>query len=145
MFLGTIGLKLEAGNRLRIPAKFRQELGSTFIISTGFENCLLVYSAAEFSQMTKNMERVETGNGENIDAIRMFYAGVDEVSYDEQGRFPLTKAQREHAGITKEAIIIGMRDYLEIWDEQRWQKEKNGKKIGIIKPELFSKAVKEDK
>lgn len=145
MFLGTISLKLEAGNRLRIPAKFRQELGSTFIVSMGFENCLLVYSVEEFSRMTKNMGKVESGSEEEVAALRMFYAGVDEATYDDQGRFPLTKMQRDHAAITKEAVIIGMRDYLEIWDLERWQKEKQGKKIGSIKPSLFpNKAIKEE-
>ena len=44
MFIGEYHHSVDDKGRLIIPSKFRDELGTKFIITRGIENCLFVYS-----------------------------------------------------------------------------------------------------
>ena len=52
---------------------------------------------------------------------RQFYSTVLAVEEDNQGRFLLSPTLRALAGITKEVVIIGAGDRVEIWSEERWK------------------------
>ena len=48
MFLGEYSHALDAKNRIFIPAKYREELGETFVITKSIDKCLTVYTMAEW-------------------------------------------------------------------------------------------------
>ena len=43
--------QLDAKNRMRIPAKLREELGSNYSITVGTGNCLLVYTEEQMQKV----------------------------------------------------------------------------------------------
>jgi MraZ protein len=47
-------------------------------------------------------------------------AGADEQHPDAQGRITLSADLRRYGGLSKECVVIGAVDYLEIWDAQEW-------------------------
>ena len=53
-------------------------------------------------------------------------AGAMDVQIDGQGRINLPDYLRKYASITKKVIIAGLYNRLEIWDEDRWEKYKQG-------------------
>ena len=42
MFIGEFNHKLDAKNRMALPAKFRDQLGDTVVITKGLDGCLTV-------------------------------------------------------------------------------------------------------
>ena len=54
------------------------------------------------------------------DFLRMLFAGASECEPDKQGRILLPQRLREHAGIEKEVVIIGVMSRMEIWSKQNW-------------------------
>ena len=47
---------------------------------------------------------------------RQLYAGAVEAAPDKQGRILLPPPLREHAGLDKEVVVIGVGDYAELWE-----------------------------
>ena len=43
MFMGEYHHNIDEKNRLIIPSKFRDDLGDSFVVTRGIENCLFVY------------------------------------------------------------------------------------------------------
>jgi MraZ protein len=52
--------------------------------------------------------------------MRHLYAGAAEAELDAQGRVALPAPLLEHAGLDKQIVVAGMRDYLEVWDRDAW-------------------------
>ena len=54
MFLGQYEHSLDKKGRIIMPAKFRENLGDSFIMTFGLEKCLFVYPAEEWERLSKN-------------------------------------------------------------------------------------------
>ena len=52
---------------------------------------------------------------------RLFYAQVQRVEIDKQGRVRLPAELARLAAVQKEILLVGVRDHLEIWDRTRWE------------------------
>ena len=53
---------------------------------------------------------------------RFFLSGAINSEFDKQGRISITSSLKEYAGLTKDCVVIGVGDRLEIWSEDAWQK-----------------------
>ena len=103
MFLGTYTPKLDDKGRLTLPAKFREELAGGLMITKGQDHSLAVYPREEFAARARKAAAVSRTNPEARAFIRK-----------------LSAAHRQYAGLTKECVVIGSVDFLEIWDAEAW-------------------------
>ena len=106
--------------RLIIPSKFREELGNKFIITRGIENCLFVYSLESWEKIVNKLETLPFTKKDARAFIRFFLSGASEAEFDKQGRINITSPLISYANITKECVVIGTGDRLEIWSEESW-------------------------
>ena len=121
MFLGTHHPKLDDKGRLTLPAKFREALAGGLMVTKGQDHCLYVFPRAEFEQMARKVAEAPFTN-ESVRAYqRYLFAGTDEQSPDGQGRISIATELRRYAGLTKECVVIGAINRLEIWNAERWQ------------------------
>lgn len=123
MFTGEYNHTVDAKGRLIVPAKFREQLGDTFMITKGLDGCLFVYSQEAWANVEKSFT---SGNGESTkkDArkfMRFFFAGACECEVDKQGRILIPTNLREYAGIDKDIVSVGVLNRVEIWSKDRWQ------------------------
>ncbi|MCQ9342277.1 division/cell wall cluster transcriptional repressor MraZ [Corynebacterium sp. 153RC1] len=122
MFLGTYTPKLDDKGRLTLPAKFRDDLAGGLMVTKGQDHSLAVYPREEFTARARKAAAVSRTNPEARAFIRNLAASADEQRPDSQGRITLSAAHREYAGLTKECVVIGSVDFLEIWDAQAWER-----------------------
>lgn len=120
MFLGTYTPKLDDKGRLTLPAKFREELAGGLMITKGQDHSLAVYPKAEFEERARKAALVSRTNPEARAFIRNLAASADEQRPDGQGRITLSAPHRTYAGLSKECVVIGSVDFLEIWDAEAW-------------------------
>lgn len=121
LFLGTFTPKLDDKGRLTLPAKFRDALAGGLMVAKSRDHSLAVYPRAEFEQRARTAVEAAKTNPERRAELRVFAAGADEQHPDGQGRITLSADLRRYAGLSKECVVIGNVDYLEIWDAQAWQ------------------------
>ena len=120
MFIGEYHHSVDDKGRLIIPSKFRDELGTKFIITRGIENCLFVYSMESWEKIVNKLETLPFTKKDARAFIRFFLSGASEAEFDKQGRINITSPLISYAKITKECIVIGTGDRLEIWSEELW-------------------------
>ena len=121
MFVGEYSHNIDAKGRIIIPAKFREQLGEQFMITRGFEDCLFVYPMDVWEELADNLSKLPSNQKSARHLQRVFLSGAAEAEPDKQGKVLITPNHREHAGLSKEVVIIGVSKRVEIWDAQRWR------------------------
>ena len=121
---------LDDKGRISFPAKFREQLGTSFVAAKGLQDdCLYIYSFAEW-QLIENVLLQNTNNSkEHRDLRRLFLGSAHDLECDKLGRVLLPVNLREHAGLVKDVIIVGVGNKIELWDSSRYNVEYGGKAI----------------
>lgn len=120
MFMGEYSHSIDTKGRLIIPAKLREGLGDTFVITRGLDHCLYAYTTQEWAKFQEKLAALPMTNADSRRLARFFLSGASEVEPDKMGRVTIASAQKAHAGLDKEAVLIGMANRVEIWDKSRW-------------------------
>jgi len=122
MLMGEYNHSLDAKGRVILPADFRNELGESFIITKGLDNCLFIYPQSEWEQLSVKLRQLPLAKTEARAFVRFFFAGARQVELDKQGRFLIPATLREHASLKKDAILIGVSNRIEVWSKDEWLK-----------------------
>ena len=116
MLTGEYRHSLDPKKRLFIPAKQREELGTSFMIVRDLRGPRLkVYSAEAWEAFLAPIRQQERKLAEAT--LRFLHRDAVLAEPDSQGRVVLTPALVAYAGITKEAVVVGCGDYAEIWSD----------------------------
>ncbi|HIW96553.1 MAG TPA: division/cell wall cluster transcriptional repressor MraZ [Candidatus Corynebacterium gallistercoris] len=121
MFFGTFTPKLDDKGRLTLPAKFRDELSDGLVVVKGQDRSLAVYPRSEFLLRARKAAQASRTDPKARAFVRNLAASADEQTLDSQGRVSLAAGHRDYASLTKECVVIGNVDFLEIWDAQSWK------------------------
>ncbi len=122
VFMGEYLHTVDNKGRLILPAKFREELGETFIATKGLDNCLFVYTQSEWAILEEKLKKLPLAKPEARAFVRFFFSGAAELECDKQGRVLLPTNLREHASLEKDVVVIGVSTRIEIWDKGAWDK-----------------------
>ncbi len=125
-FSGEYQHGIDEKGRLIMPAKFRDSLGTKYMLSKGMEACLFVYPMEAWAQLEEKLNALSVFNRRNRDFKRRFFSGSGECEVDKQGRTLINQELRGHANLTKEVYIVGAGDHLEIWDKEAWENYRGG-------------------
>ena len=120
MFERVYRHQLDAKNRMRIPAKFRDELGDNYTITCGASGCLYVFSEEEMSKVKAELSKVSLFDEEAQKPLRLFVAMSWDAEEDKQGRILLPEDLRLYAGLEKDVVTIKNLNHLEIWSSSKW-------------------------
>lgn len=125
MLIGEYRHTLDTKSRVIIPAKFRDELQDNFIITKGLDNCLFIYPQDEWLKIENKIKELPMTNRDVRSFVRTFYSGAVDESLDKQGRVVIPQSLREHAGIDRDVVIIGVSTRVEIWSTENWDNYNN--------------------
>jgi len=121
-FHGTFEHSLDAKNRLTIPAKFRAALAGGVFLVRGADPCIAVYPAETYEALTRAaMAGMNPLSSQARELKRMFHAYATDTELDTAGRVMLTPRHLEHAGISRDVVVTGAGDCLELWDRSSWE------------------------
>src|SRR6056297_1291927 len=126
MFIGEYNHNLDSKGRMAVPAKFRNMLKKGAVVTKGIDNCLFLYPKEKWQEMAQKFAELPISQSKARDFARHMLAGAVEVEFDNQGRITIPEYLRNFAGLKKKAIVAGLYDRLEIWDEEKWNNYKKG-------------------
>lgn len=120
MFMGEYNHTVDEKGRLIIPSKFREELGSEFVVTKGLDGCLFAYDLTEWHALEEKLRALPLTNKDARAFARFMLAGAASVEIDKQGRILLPQVLRSFAGLEKEVVLIGVASRIEIWNKAKW-------------------------
>ena len=97
MFIGVYKHQLDAKNRFRIPAKLKDELGSSYLVTKGGNGCLYVLPQKVTDKLMEEFSKINIFNLEEQKPMRMFFSSSAMVEEDVQGRALLPTELKDFA------------------------------------------------
>lgn len=122
IFSGEYHHLLDLKRRLAIPVKFRSSFGKKAVITKGLDGCLFVYPTPVWEKLAEKLGSLPLGEKKMRQFVRLMLSGAVESEVDRQGRVLIPNYLSEFAHLKKNAVIIGLYDRLEVWDETEWEK-----------------------
>jgi MraZ protein len=116
VFQGASSLSLDAKGRLSMPTRHRDALSAAagqLTITKHPHGCLMVFPRDEWEKFRSRIAALP------MDAQwwrRIFLGNAMDVEMDASGRVLVSPELRAAAGIAKDAVLLGMGSYLELWD-----------------------------
>lgn len=142
MFMGEYHHTLDEKGRLIMPSKFRYDLGESFVITRGIDSCLFVYPKESWNNLTKMLNELSFTK-KDVRAFQRFILSAATIcEFDKQGRINITSPLADYAGLTKECVVIGVNDRIEVWSKDNFNKylDDNIDNISDIAENLFEGA-----
>lgn len=124
MLLGEYQHNLDNKGRVAIPAKFKDKLATGAIITRGIDNCLFIFASKEWEALAQKLIALPLAQANSRAFARLMLAGAADAVPDNQGRVLLPDYLRKYAGLTKQVVIAGLYNRIEIWDATRWNEYK---------------------
>ncbi len=121
MFLGEYRHTLDPKGRVVLPAEFRSQLADGCVVTKGQERCLYVFPLARWGEEVDRLNRLPRTNGKVRAYTRSVFAGAKQEIPDKQGRIMLPERLRDYADLSREAVVVGVADRIEIWNEPSWE------------------------
>ncbi|MBN2008141.1 division/cell wall cluster transcriptional repressor MraZ [candidate division KSB1 bacterium] len=123
-FIGEFEYTIDNKGRVNIPAKFRKNLSpearETFIIMQGKGGCLDVYPLDVFQQkIFSKIDQMSHSDDAERYYVSVTGANSSDSQLDSQGRIAISQKLLNYAGITKDILIIGAFNRVEMWNPER--------------------------
>ena len=118
--MGEYQHSIDAKGRMIVPAKFREILGETFVLTRGLDHCIFGYPMDEWRKLEQKLKGLPMTNKDARAFARFFFSGATEVELDKQGRINIPSTLINHANLEKECIVLGVSSKIEIWAKDAW-------------------------
>ena len=124
MFIGEYQHLIDDKGRIAVPSKFRSLLKGGVIMTKGLDRFLFVFDKKSWQPIAEKIKALPFSQANARAFSRLMLGSAMEADLDVQGRILLPDYLQDYAGLKKQAIITGVYNRLEIWDESQWQKYK---------------------
>lgn len=115
MLIGRFYHHLEVNGRLSLPKPFRQE-HAEWVITRGLDGGLFLFPKQQFVQQLETLQQTTFTKQTHRDFIRLMTNEAREVVADKLGRVQLPEYLIEFAHLTKDVVVVGSYNWVEIWD-----------------------------
>jgi MraZ protein len=114
-------------SRVLISNKLRSQIdadehGSNFYLVLGANSILCLYPEKYFERLALAIAPGTTAPDETVAFERMSFALASKVELDNQGRLLLNERLRKRAGLKELVMLVGVRDHIELWNSENWER-----------------------
>jgi MraZ protein len=126
LFTGEYQHTLDGKNRLSIPSRIRQGLsaetvGDRLYLIVGANLKLWLYPDLYYETLVNRQPAELIPDQTVLEFEQMTFGLAHLLDIDSSGRVLLPDTPVRRAGLTKDIVIIGVRDHLELWNRPEWE------------------------
>ena len=121
MFFGSFEHSLDEKNRLVIPSKMREEAGKSLFVMKGYDGAIAIYKQDTFEKLMEKINSLPFEKRQARDYARAMLATVSELDIDKAGRVQIPMALITRYNITKEVVVLGAGDHIEVWSKLAYE------------------------
>ena len=138
MFMGEYHHNIDEKGRIVLPGKFRENR-TKIVVTRGLEKCLYLYTMEDWEKVVNKLNELPFTKKDARTFMRSFFAGASVCEFDKMGRINITSPLVSYANLTKECVVIGVNDRIEIWDKDLFESfmNDNSSKLEEIAENLF--------
>ena len=120
MLTGKFEVTIDEKGRVMIPAKLRSQIAGNALWATeGPDQNLWLYLPEEWAVFSdKIMSNLSPFSPEDRETSRSIIAPAQELEIDRVGRVLIPPSLKAHARLKKEARILGVMKFIELWDAE---------------------------
>ena len=126
-FIGQHQYSLDTKGRVSIPSEFRDVLTERYddklVLMKNYDRCLVAYPVEEWQKIDAKIAALPQSDPMVTKYHRYFYSSAKVCELDGQGRVLVPPALKQYAGLSRDVVIIGLSNRMEIWDAETWKKE----------------------
>ena len=130
MLYGQNDVTLDEKGRISLPVSLRKILGDAKLIikSSDYDNekSLWLFPETDYLAMLedykKEYKKMKRITSEKLREFNRRYHNFKDVEIDKAGRIAISQEYREYANLSKDCIVLGVGDYIEIWDKETYRK-----------------------
>lgn len=129
MYLGKYQSKFTGKGRIVLPRELRRLTGNKIVLKKGLDGCVEGYGFKAWEEKNQDKLNLSEDKAERF-TNRVYLASVEMIDLDRQGRFVIPPKMRKFGKIKGQALILGVGDHFEIWDEKLWTKQVSRLELG---------------
>jgi len=124
LLTGEYSVTLDEKGRISLPAQLRRILDDEKLTLTqcDYDSCLWLFPTSEYTDLLKQYSKNTNLLTKKDRDFRRRLFNSHPIEIDKAGRIPIIQGYRDFAGLTKDCVVLGQGDYIEIWDEERYRK-----------------------
>ena len=104
----------------------RDELGYKVYIMKGFDGSLSLYNEERYLELVKEFSRLSFMQQKVRDYLRIQFASTYQMEQDKLGRIQIPTALLQKYNISREVLVLGIGDHIEVWDKAKYEDYENG-------------------
>jgi MraZ protein len=124
VYFGEAQTVLDDKGRITVPSLFRKKMDVNnhlvWYMTRGYDKSIFMFHQEPWNKIREQASKYSAMNARALDFRRLFFGSVAEARPDNQWRIAVPQHLRDHAGLKKEAVLIGVDDHLELWDRDAW-------------------------
>ncbi|MFH0755184.1 MAG: division/cell wall cluster transcriptional repressor MraZ [bacterium] len=124
MLIGEYIHILDEKKRVSLPIKFRKEVGKNIVITAGLDNCLWIFTLAQWKKISNKLSDFSMLQIDNRSFNRYMFGSATEIEVDAIGRILLPEFLISKISLKNKVAIVGVQDRIEIWNENSWKNYK---------------------
>jgi len=130
VLIGSFAHSIDPKGRMFIPAKWRDDLSSTIIVTRGIlsksdSRCLFGMSMEQWKTFAAKFGSLPETDVMAQAFRRMMFSNAADCDLDKQGRILIPNHLREYASLSKDVMLVGVDNRIEIWDTRAWEAHNN--------------------
>jgi MraZ protein len=127
VFRGSFDYTLDAKNRLTVPAKVRSHFADGAVLARGLKRNVSLWVPGEFETYSGSMlSDFHPLSDDYATLDSHLVGGSHDVDLDSAGRIAMPSRLLQYAGITKDVVLVGSTNHLQIWDRETWDARSEG-------------------
>ena len=140
MLSGEYRHNIDLKGRIIIPSKIREEITGKIVITRGLDGCLFGYSEKNWNMIMEKLNTLPFTKKDARNFTRFMTSGAITLEFDKQGRINIPNYLNEYANLTKDVVIIGVINRIEIWAKDKWEEFMNNniESLSDISENLFN-------
>lgn len=130
-FCGSYTCTIDDKGRLSIPAKIRPgdpekskekgiPSGDKLVVSQGLDGCLSLYPVEEWKKVQERLQSKSFTQKDFRYVNRLLHQYTSVEKIDKSGRIHLPEILQTQAGISKEVLVIGANQTIEVWNPEKY-------------------------
>ena len=119
-FIGRYYHALEQKGRVSIPAVFRDQLGSSAVITRGLDGCLFLFAKKNWARVAAEASTLPLTQKQARAWVRLLANNASEVAFDPLGRILVPDYLRTAAHLIKDIAVVGSLTHIEMWDRDTY-------------------------